>query len=209
MNRRRSATSYSHVRNREDSVFTTFFESEYEKSRGIIRRSDFYHLLERQEGHLSFAYHFIVFLISLTSLVLGSLSTINELVSKINEPLYWTELVFYLFFFCEFVIRVWSAGCVTQYRSFTGRLMFLKRPMVVLDILTLIGFGIAIFSGSKYAVFPPITLKLLPLLQMIRFFRVDRQLFSWKILKEIIMQHQQELTASIYLEASTVFIQLE
>ena len=75
--------------------------------------------------------------------------------------------------------------------------MFVTRPVIVVDILTLVGSAIALATGLTTAEFPRITLNFLPLLQMIRFLRVDRQLSSWRILKEIILKHRQELTVTL------------
>jgi hypothetical protein len=75
--------------------------------------------------------------------------------------------------------------------------MFITRPVIVLDILTLIGFGVSISTGITTGEFPELVLKFLPPLQMIRFLRVDRQLSSWKVLKGIILTHHQELTVTI------------
>lgn len=162
-----------------------------------LSKSDIYHILERQEGRRTLIYHLFVFALTLISLVFGSISTIDQWRSKLNTPLYYGELALCIFFTYELLVRIWSAGCLGQYRTWLGRLMFVTRPVIIVDTLTLVGSAIALATGLTTAEFPRLTLDFLPLLQMIRFLRVDRQLSSWRILKEIILKHRQELTVTL------------
>ncbi|CAF4689715.1 unnamed protein product, partial [Rotaria magnacalcarata] len=77
----------------------------------------------------------------------------------------------FVFFACELLLRIWSAGGVLKYRTWVGRLIFISRPSIILDILTLFGFTISLATGLKTREFPSLTLKFLPPLQMIRFLR--------------------------------------
>ena len=162
-----------------------------------VDKIDIYHVLERQEGTRTLAYHLFVFALTLISLVFGSISTIDEWRPTLDTPLYYMELALGLFFAFELLLRIWSAGCRPRYRSWFGRLIFIIRPVILLDILTLLGFTLSLATGMTRREFPSLTLKFLPPLQMIRFLRVDRQLTSWKILKEIIRTHRQELTVTL------------
>ena len=162
-----------------------------------VHKNEVYHLLERQEGRRTLIYHLFVFVLTLISLVFGAISTIDEWRPSLNMPLYYGELSLCIFFTYELILRIWSAGCLAQYRTWVGRLMFVTRPVIVLDILTLIGFALSLATGITTGEFPKIILKFLPPLQMIRFLRVDRQLSSWGILKGIILKHRQELTVTI------------
>jgi hypothetical protein len=162
-----------------------------------VHKADVYHVLERQEGKHTLIYHLFVFVLTLISLVFGAISTIDEWRPTLNTPLYYGELSLCIFFTYELLLRIWSAGCLTQYRTWIGRLIFITRPVIVLDILTLFGFALSLATGITTGEFPEITLKFLPPLQMIRFLRVDRQLSSWRILKGIILTHRQELTVTI------------
>ncbi|CAF0755796.1 unnamed protein product [Rotaria sordida] len=196
----------SHARMSTASLYSVTFDIHDEDNRHkffrwfstiFINKIDIYHVLERQEGTRTLAYHLFVFALTLISLIFGSISTIDEWRSTLNTPLYYGELALCLFFTCELLLRIWSAGCLSKYRTWFGRLMFISRLVIVLDILTLFGFILALTTGIKIRKFPLLTLKFLPPLQMIRFLRVDRQLSSWKILKDIIIAHRQELTITL------------
>lgn len=186
--------------NDEDILQPGFFSTLY------LSKSDIYHILERQEGKRTLIYHLFVFALTLISLVFGGISTIEEWRTSLNTPLYYGELGLCIFFTYELLVRIWSAGCLAKYRTWIGRIMFITRPVIMLDILTLVGFALCLATGLTQAEFPVITLgflppfqmiRFLPPLQMIRFLRVDRQLSSWRILKGIILAHRQELTVTI------------
>jgi hypothetical protein len=162
-----------------------------------FQKADVYHILERQEGKRTLIYHLFVFGLTLISLIFGAISTIDEWRPTLNTPLYYGELSLCIFFTYELLLRIWSAGCLAQYRTWFGRLMFITRPVIVLDILTLFGFAFSLATGITTGEFPEITLKFLPPLQMIRFLRVDRQSSSLEILKGIILKHRQELTVTV------------
>lgn len=174
-------------RHHSSGYFSSFF----------ITKLNVYHLLERQEGTRTLAYHLFVFCLTLISLICGSISTIDEWRPILDRPLFYGEFALWIFFVCELFLRIWSAGCVTKYRTMFGRLMFIRRPVILLDILTLSGFTISLAMGIQLRAFSSLSLKFLPPLQMIRFVRIDRQLSSWKILKGIIVTHRQELTVTL------------
>jgi potassium voltage-gated channel KQT-like subfamily protein 1 len=162
-----------------------------------FEKVDIYHILERQEGKRTLIYHLFIFCLTLIPLVFGAISTIDEWRPTLNTPLYYVELGLCIFFTYELLFRIWSAGCLVQYRTWFGRLIFITRPVIVLDILTLLGFALCLATGLTTEKFPEIAFKFLPPLQMIRFLRVDRQLSSWIILKDIILKHRQELTVTV------------
>ena len=200
------ANNLSHGRPSITSVYSATLDSNDGDDRSRLSRclsfisvdkTDIYHVLERQEGTRTLAYHLLVFALTLISLVFGSISTIDEWRPTLDTPLYYGELGLFLFFALELLLRIWSAGCRTKYRSCFGRFMFIIRPVILLDIFTLFGFTLSLATGMAKREFPSLTLKFLPPLQMIRFLRVDRQLSSWKILKGIIRTHRQELTVTL------------
>ncbi|CAF1442871.1 unnamed protein product [Rotaria magnacalcarata] len=206
--RRRSVISHGFNRPQSRASIISLYSAAYDddKRRKLSRvfsaifvhkKIDIYHVLERQEGTRTLAYHLFVFALTLVSLVFGSILTIDEWRPTLDAPLYYGELGLFVFFACELLLRIWSAGGVLKYRTWVGRLIFISRPSIILDILTLFGFTISLATGLKTREFPSLTLKFLPPLQMIRFLRVDRQLSSWKILKGIIVTHRQELTVTL------------
>lgn len=162
-----------------------------------LHKSDVYHVLERQQGKRALVYHLLVFIVSLTSLVFGSISTIAEWQSQLNTPLYYAELALCIFFCYELVLRIWSAGCLNKYQTWVGRLMFVTQKAIILDVAILCGFVGLLATGVTTGEFSRSALDFLPPLQMVRFLRVDRQLTSWQILKDICTKHRQELTVTI------------
>jgi potassium voltage-gated channel KQT-like subfamily protein 1 len=206
--RRKSTVSHalnlSHARASVVSLYSALDPHDDDRNRFFrrfsalfLQKTDVYHVLERQEGTRTLAYHLFVFGLTLISLVFGSISTIQAWRPTLDAPLYYGELVLCIFFASELLLRIWSAGCLSKYRTWVGRLKFISRPVIVLDILTLFGFTLLLATGMKTGEFPSVTLICLPPLQMIRFLRVDRQLTSWTILKGTIITHRQELTVTL------------
>lgn len=209
--RRKSTISYghssTHARQSDGSIYSATSDLHDDDDDGyricrwfskiFIKKLDVYHVLERQEGTRTLAYHLFVFCLTLLSLVFGSISTIDKWRSILDKPLYYGELTLWIFFAFELLLRIWSAGCLAIYKTLRGRLRFISRPVIALDILTLFGFTLILIIGIEKREFSLITFKCLPPLQMIRFLRVDRQLSSWRILKGIIITHRQELTVTL------------
>jgi hypothetical protein len=157
-----------------------------------------HHILERQEGLQTLLYHLLVYVLTLFSLILGSISTIDQWQCVLSGVLYRLEVFLAFFFSVELVLRIWSAGCLSEYRGLLGRLAFIHRPTVLLDILTLFGFGFTLINAlGQQEICRLSTLQLLLPLQILRLFRLDRQLVSWSILKGIIRLRSEELTGAI------------
>ncbi|CAF5118341.1 unnamed protein product, partial [Rotaria magnacalcarata] len=65
-----------------------------------------YNFLERpSRGWICFTYHFLVFLIVLSCLVIGVICTIGEYEEKITQKFIYVEIVLLIFFASEYVIR--------------------------------------------------------------------------------------------------------
>lgn len=206
MTTQRKSVRLSTARPSAVSIDSEIIDSNEEDDRSVLERffsyiyshkTDIYRILERQQGKRTLIYHLFVFVLTLISLVFGSITTIDEWQSTLNTPLYYCELSLCIFFTYELLLRIWSAGCRAKYRTWVGRLMFITRSVIILDIVTLLGFALSLATGVTTGEFPEFVLKFLPLLQMIRFVRVDRQLSSWKILKGIISEHHKELAVTI------------
>ena len=191
--------SSSHGRLSSASLYSTTVDlnDDDHRTRLSFHRIDLYHILERQEGTGTLAYHLFVFVLTLVSLILGSISTIEAWRVTLDVPLYYGELGLWFFFAFELLLRIWSAGCLAQYRTYHGRIKFITRRVIVLDTLTLCFFASFLATGLRTGTFSKTILKVLRPFQMLRFVRVDRQLSSWRILKGIIFTHRQELTVTL------------
>ncbi|PIK55940.1 putative potassium voltage-gated channel subfamily KQT member 4 isoform X1 [Apostichopus japonicus] len=99
----------------------------------------------------------------------------------------------------ECILRVWSAGCRSRYQGFSGRLRFIRRPLVVLDIVVATASSLIIIVGSSHAKFMKPALPGLRFIQILRLVRLDRRGNSWKLLGSVVWAHRQELLTTWYI----------
>uniref|UniRef100_A0A8C1I5B9 Potassium voltage-gated channel subfamily KQT member 1 n=1 Tax=Cyprinus carpio TaxID=7962 RepID=A0A8C1I5B9_CYPCA len=177
--------------------------SVYSATRPTLSRSYFqgrvYNFLERPSGWKCFVYHFTVFLIVLSCLILSVLSTIDEYQTLANKTLFWVELVLVVFFGVEFVVRLWSAGCRSKYVGIQGRLRFARKPISVIDLIVVVASIVVLAFGSKGQVFATSTVRGVRFLQILRMLHVDRQGGTWRLLGSVVFIHRQELITTLYI----------
>ncbi|XP_043099130.1 potassium voltage-gated channel subfamily KQT member 1-like [Puntigrus tetrazona] len=177
--------------------------SVYSATRPTLSRSYFqgrvYNFLERPSGWKCFVYHFTVFLIVLSCLILSVLSTIDEYQTLANKTLFWVELVLVLFFGVEYVVRLWSAGCRSKYVGIQGRLRFARKPISVIDMIVVVASIVVLIFGSKGQVFATSTVRGVRFLQILRMLHVDRQGGTWRLLGSVVFIHRQELITTLYI----------
>ncbi|XP_058637858.1 potassium voltage-gated channel subfamily KQT member 1.1 isoform X5 [Onychostoma macrolepis] len=177
--------------------------SVYSATRPTFSRSYFqgrvYNFLERPSGWKCFVYHFTVFLIVLSCLILSVLSTIDEYQTLANKTLFWVELVLVGFFGVEYAVRLWSAGCRSKYVGIQGRLRFARKPISVIDLIVVVASIVVLAFGSKGQVFATSTVRGVRFLQILRMLHVDRQGGTWRLLGSVVFIHRQELITTLYI----------
>ncbi|XP_051572134.1 potassium voltage-gated channel subfamily KQT member 1-like isoform X1 [Myxocyprinus asiaticus] len=177
--------------------------SVHSNTRPILSRSFFqgrvYNFLERPSGWKCFVYHFTVFLIVLSCLILSVLSTIDEYQTLANKTLFWVELVLVVFFGVEYVVRLWSAGCRSKYVGILGRLRFARKPISVIDLIVVVASIIVLAFGSNGQVFATSAVRGVRFLQILRMLHVDRQGGTWRLLGSVVFIHRQELITTLYI----------
>ncbi|XP_056098327.1 potassium voltage-gated channel subfamily KQT member 1.1 isoform X2 [Rhinichthys klamathensis goyatoka] len=177
--------------------------SVYSATRPTLSRSFFqgrvYNFLERPTGWKCFVYHFTVFLIVLSCLILSVLSTIDEYQTLANKTLFWVEFVLVVFFGVEYVVRLWSAGCRSKYVGILGRLRFARKPISVIDLIVVVASIIVLVVGSNGQVFATSAVRGVRFLQILRMLHVDRQGGTWRLLGSVVFLHRQELITTLYI----------
>ncbi|KAJ8020246.1 Potassium voltage-gated channel subfamily KQT member 5 [Holothuria leucospilota] len=160
-----------------------------------------YNFLERPTGWLEILYHFLVFVILFMCLVLSVLVTIGvpSVVKTCNRIVFSLEVGLVFVLSTECILRVWSAGCRSRYQGLSGRLRFIRRPLVILDIVVATASSLIIIVGSKKATFLEPALPGLRFIQILRLVRLDRRGNSWKLLGSVVWAHRQELLTTWYI----------
>ncbi|XP_060767805.1 potassium voltage-gated channel subfamily KQT member 1.1 [Neoarius graeffei] len=177
--------------------------SVYSTTRPVLTRTylqgQVYNFLERPSGWKCFVYHFTVFLIVLSCLILSVLSTIDQYQTLAQETLFWVEIVLVVFFGVEYVVRLWSAGCRSKYVGVLGRLRFARKPISIIDLIVVVASVIVLSVGSNGQVFATSAVRGIRFLQILRMLHVDRQGGTWRLLGSVVFIHRQELITTLYI----------
>ncbi|XP_030650053.1 potassium voltage-gated channel subfamily KQT member 1.1 [Chanos chanos] len=175
----------------------------YSTTRPVLTRAYFqgrvYNFLERPSGWKCFVYHFTVFLIVLSCLILSVLSTIEEYQTLAHDTLFWVEIVLVVLFGVEYVVRLWSAGCRSKYVGILGRLRFARKPISIIDLIVVVASIIVLAVGSNGQVFATSAVRGIRFLQILRMLHVDRQGGTWRLLGSVVFIHRQELITTLYI----------
>ncbi|CAF3319121.1 unnamed protein product [Rotaria sp. Silwood1] len=166
-----------------------------------------YNFLERpSRGWICFAYHFLVFLIVLSCLVIGVICTIGEYEEKITQKFIYVEICLVIFFASEYVIRVWSAGCRAKFKGWIGRFHFMRTPISLIDLFVVFASSIVIgfhitgrISSTNPVMAASPALRIIRFFQILRMLHVDRKAHSWKLLLNVAYLHRIELITTMYM----------
>eukprot|EP00057_Strongylocentrotus_purpuratus_P004868 XP_003729658.1 PREDICTED: potassium voltage-gated channel subfamily KQT member 1 isoform X2 [Strongylocentrotus purpuratus] len=176
--------------------------SEHVSKRPSVRMSfqgRVYNFLERPSGWKCFAYHFAVFIMVLVCLIFSVLSTIESYSKRFEETLFYMEIFLVVFFSCEYVVRLWSAGCRQQYQGLRGRLRFARKPILIIDLIVVISSTAVMCFGSEGQVFAASAIRGVRFLQILRMLHIDRQGGTWRLLGSVVFIHRQELITTLYI----------
>ncbi|CAH8466074.1 unnamed protein product [Schistosoma turkestanicum] len=169
-------------------------ETRYRKLQAKI-----YNFLERPKTWPSVIYHVFVFASVFGCLVLSVLSTINEYAESAGRALLYMELVILFWFFAEYCLRLWSAGCRSRYQTWRGRLHFARRPFCIVDVIVIVASVIVLAVDSDRNMFAASALRGLRFFQILRMIRMDRRGGSFKLLASVVWAHRQELFTTVYI----------
>ncbi|KAL5110025.1 Potassium voltage-gated channel subfamily KQT member 5 [Taenia crassiceps] len=169
-------------------------ESFYRKHQAIT-----YNFLERPKTKRALIYHSFVFASVLACLITSVLSTIQEFTMSASRALIYMELVLLFWFFIEYIVRMWSAGCRPRYQTWRGRLRFARRPFCIVDIILIVASVIVLASDNTSNVYAASALRGLRFFQILRMIRVDRRAGSFKLLASVVWAHRQELFTTMYI----------
>ena len=168
-----------------------------------------YNLLERPSGKTAFIYRCFTFLLILAPIILNALTTINPVSKMMTKILFIIEIFVTIFFFLEYCVRVWSSGYRSVYQGLNGKLKFMSRPIMIIE-LVMFFFGSFLLIGSicenysfnsyiKDFYFTSAFLMVLRFSQLVRLLYVDRKAHTFVLLSHVIIKHKYELITSVYI----------
>ncbi|KAH7725229.1 KQT-2 protein [Aphelenchoides avenae] len=158
-------------------------------------RTRVYMLLERSAGTMGFLYHLTVFFYIILVHSLSALVDLDEY-QHLLEPVRQMEVSLVGFFTVEFLARMWSVGANGKYQGLKGRLLYLRRPVCIVDMLIL---SVTLFVVLAEQSVVPAGLEKLRFIQILRLFHIDRQMTTWKLIKKMVERSKYELMAAYYI----------
>ena len=135
----------------------------------------------------------------LICLIFSVLATMEKYQDQANEALFWIEMFLVVFFGLEYVVRLWSAGSRSKYIGIKGRLNFVRKPICIIDLITVMASLIVLTAGSNGQIFATSAIRGIRFLQILRMLHVDRQGGTWRLLGSVVYMHRQELITTLYI----------
>ena len=163
-------------------------------------------LLERPRGPASLAYHGLIVLTVLVSVLLSVIVSARQ-DQILLLIVYFVELVILPWLALELGLRLWAAGCKTQFQGVKGRFLFLQSsPLLLVDLVSIVASSVFLTSlTASSTTFPPPTssivssLRWMRLFQILRMFRIDRRAETWQLLGKVVFSHWHELLSAGYI----------
>ncbi|XP_038049725.1 potassium voltage-gated channel subfamily KQT member 1-like [Patiria miniata] len=142
--------------------------------------------------------HEPIFSTVLACLIFSVLSTIPSC-QFAEGVLFYMEIILVMFFSCEYLVRMWSAGCRQQYQGLRGRFKFGRKPILIIDLIVVVASAAVLCFGSEGHVFAASAIRGVRCLQILRMLHMDRQGGTWKLLGSVVFIHRQELITTLYI----------
>lgn len=129
----------------------------------------------------------------IVSVMLGVVGTEPLVQARFGSVLNAIEILIGALFLIEFTLRVWSAGVEPEFVGLTGALRFMRRPLVVVDLVVIVTLLAPAF-GAEFAV-----LRLLRLLRLLALAKFGRYSTALRTLVQAVNRHRYELSLSVVL----------
>ncbi|XP_057308576.1 potassium voltage-gated channel subfamily KQT member 1-like isoform X3 [Hydractinia symbiolongicarpus] len=163
-----------------------------------------FNLLERPRTWFGVLYHGVVFLLIMASLFLSVIITMKDFEEDLNilNAVYYLEISLVIVFSVEYILRMWSCSCHGNYKGFWGKMRFIKKPYMVIDIIVIVATTVVVATttqSNKSNYFSVSVFRFLRFLQVLRILRLDRQRGAFKIVSHVVYEHRQELMTCWYM----------
>ena len=103
-------------------------------------------------------------------------------------------------FLAEYLARLWSVGVVTEFQGFAGRLRYLSRPVVMLDLIALIPFFLGVLGAES------LVLRLVRVLRVLSLAKMVRYSSAMRLLLNSLAARRYELVFAVCLAGTMILI---
>jgi voltage-gated potassium channel len=110
-----------------------------------------------------------IFTTIIIGVALAIVGTEPELPDGMEAAIELVEGVIGIVFLVEYVARIWSIGALPRYAGFRGRLLYITRPIVIIDLIALVPFLLGAIGAESLLLRSIRVLRLLALSKMVRY----------------------------------------
>eukprot|EP00128_Syssomonas_multiformis_P017200 Colp12_sorted_trinity150504_noHs@11317 len=174
------------------------------KSRGRkLLMGNVFTFLNAMDTSASLAYHRFVLLLLIVSIVFNILATSYTTFEKVS---FWFDVALNAVFFVEYILLVWSCKSRPRYRGRFGRLKFMRKFGMLVDLISLIISVLALASVAFGTYATSSAIRSVRIIQLFRILRRWRQQHVYKVLTEVLQDHSDELAIVAALFAIVILI---
>ncbi len=139
----------------------------------------------------------------ITVIIINCISLIFESIGNFYEemPLLFDtiEIVSVLIFTIEYLLRLWSFSASENYKSW-GRLKYMRRPMMIIDLLAILPFYIASMGMDLRAI------RIFRVFRVLRILKLGKYSASVNILGQVISKRKEDLTITVAMSLVLMFM---
>ncbi|MDY6991227.1 MAG: potassium channel family protein [Pseudomonadota bacterium] len=137
---------------------------------------------------LSLAFDIFIITLILLNILAVIIGSINTVAQQFEFWLSGFEVFSVMIFTAEYLFRLWSCVSDPRYRQpFIGRLKFMLRPLVLMDLLAILPFYLLFLDADARF------LRLFRILRLLRLAKLYRYSTSLKILSQVLKAKKEEL----------------
>jgi len=155
-----------------------------------VRNRTFTVLDRAAEGdHTSRFVDMTIMTLIVANIIVVMLETVPSINDKYYAHLHTFNLFCVLVFSVEYVLRIWSCTSDPKYaHPVWGRLRFMCRPMILIDLLAILPFYLPLFFSMDMQV-----LRMLRLFRLIRVFKLARYWSALRLMGAVLANKKEEL----------------
>jgi voltage-gated potassium channel len=152
-----------------------------------------------ESSRLSEYFNLFIIAVIIINCIAMVIETVGDACTKYPQLFNTIELVSVLIFTIEYVLRLWSYSAAKDYKPW-GRLRYVLRPMMIIDLMAILPFYIASIGLDLRAV------RILRIFRALRILKLGKYSESMKILGKVFTNRKEELLITGLITAILMFI---
>ncbi|KAI2806667.1 Potassium voltage-gated channel sub KQT member 4 [Blomia tropicalis] len=173
-----------------------------QRSKQLLFKYKVYDFLKRPASFGAMVYHVFAFILVAASLILSVYPALENHIGKL-DVLDILEKTVLFWFTTEYILMLWASDCRPQYQGLRGKLVFIKSPAHLIDLLVIILSAAlpSISSHDGHEVFAFRAFRgFHRFFQLLQVIALKRQLRPWQLFWSVLYDQREQLLIIFYLE---------